>query len=148
MASKKKTDTSSPVEGTPAKTGKVHKCPNCGAVIHHKAKKCSACEATFETSAHVVEAGEKAATKRAGKKKDAPASSETPEIKLLKVLKERGFDVRGSRDIFDPKAEVKIETEKALAPLLEYVPNYNANGRFELGLDQMLGLLKLPLQKH
>ncbi len=73
--------------------------------------------------------------------------TESPKIALLKVLKGRGFEVRGSQDIFDPKAEIKIETGKDIAPILEYVDAYQTNGKFELSLDALLTLLKLPLSK-
>lgn len=79
--------------------------------------------------------------------KESTKTTEKPEIALLKVLMGRGFDVSASANILDPIAKIEINVEKPLDKILEFVPFYNSNGKFEIGLDQLLTLLKLPLRK-
>lgn len=84
---------------------------------------------------------------RTPKEAVAVVQSEKPEIALLKILKNRGFEVRVSVDALDPQASPEIHVEKKIEPIMEFVPFYNNNGRFEIGIDQLLTMLKLPLSK-
>jgi len=130
----KKQATKTAKESTPIKKG--HKlCKGCGAVIPAR------------STSH--DCGWKMEPKQPGESKTPKVKQvDSPDIALLKILRNRGFSVTGTKDIFDPKAELKIDTEKALQPILAFVDCYNSNGRFELSLDQMLSVLKLPLTKE
>lgn len=126
---------------TPA--GRKH-CPFCDALIWVKAKECDQCGKTIPPK----DPSAKPATRTPRASTAVINQSEKPEISLLRVLKNRGFDVKVSVDALDPKSTPEIHVEKQIQPLMDYVPYYNTNGRFELSLDSLLSMLKLPLNKQ
>jgi hypothetical protein len=117
-------------------------CPSCGCFIAPVAAVCP-----NPSCKHIFVKGEKPVKGTRTPKTPAIEQAENPKVSLLKVLKSRGFEVSGTRDIFDPTAEIQYSTEKAIAPILDFVPSFNRNGKFELSLDDMLTILKLPLSK-
>jgi hypothetical protein len=138
-----------PVPTESAGKGKKY-CRNCNNLIGARSTVCPNCN-------YEIVKGEKPNRPAASTSPRQPRStpqpqtitqSEKPEISLLRVLKNRGFDVKVSVDALDPKADPEIHVEKSIDKIMEYIPFYNSNGRFELSLDSLLSMLKLPLNKQ
>lgn len=121
-------------------------CPNCNFTMGARSTTCPNCN-------WQIVKGDKPNKPASGTRTRTPNTSsqiqqtEKPEIALLRVLKGRGFDVKVTVDALDSKATPEIHLEKSLEKIMEFVPYYNSNGRFEVGLDQLLTMLKLPLNK-
>lgn len=118
-------------------------CPSCGEIIAARSMTCKHCN-------YVIPPKDPNAPKTATTRTPRAATvkqSEKPEISLLKVLKNRGFDVKMVMDALDPNSTPEISLEPKIKPIMELLPYYNSNGKFELGLDHVLTLLKIPLNK-
>jgi hypothetical protein len=128
----------------------IHKCPKCKAEIHHKAKTCPSCKATFATEEHIVEKKQSPAVKKAKdnsggpNKKELNAKIKQLEAKVLDLekqksppevdryalyqdLKKRGFAIKAISDRLDPDAEPELKAPKELDPLLKLVKFDNDN---------------------
>lgn len=120
-------------------------CPNCNFTMGARSTTCPNCN--WQIVKGAKSNAPKGTRTRSTNTGSQIQQSEKPEIALLKILKNRGFDVKVTVDALDPKATPEIHLEKSLEKILEFVPYYNSNGRFEVGLDQLLAMLKLPLNK-
>lgn len=128
-------------EPIPQEKGKGRKeCPSCHCFIPPTSEICP-----NPHCKHEFAKGEKAPKGKKAPKNDVPSVS--PIVALLTVLKGRGWEVSGTKDIFDETSPVQYAAEKKVAPILEYASYYNKNGRFELPLDEMLRLLGIPPKK-
>lgn len=115
-------------------------CPKCHKFIAGVYPVC-VCGHTF------VKGAKSPSAKKKTTKPTTVAETEKAEVKLLKVLKGRGFDVKITIDALDDSVPPVVNVEKKLEPIMDYVSSYTTNGKFELSLDQLLTVLKLPLRK-